>query len=406
MKKTTPLLIPLLLSTAHARPPANLEETKQCVFYVQSFKKDGKPHASGSAFLVEDGSSQWIYTNAHVIDGGTKIEFTDLNGKPVSGFGRFACYSTQTGNGSIEVTENGKKRVQKFGCDGVRLELKSKMPIAFQLADRDHPIPIGTQIVTIGDNKGKKSMDYLEGKVTVKGSMTFLSDCKTVGGSSGGAVIEKSSLKVIGLNTWGFRGGKEDQEKVIWNGKAVIRGEHAGASMCHQATWIDVKPADFLKGAEHADRFRDLVRVMGLIYVSTPTHDGFRINYEKRLVDGVSVQSMFTKYANDIILRPVIMLNKRLDASERSVAKVNNMEICATYAKALRDVRDGFERAKKELNTNAAPYYRISLENEGYFALGEFCNQSFLPPQQWFREKSTAGGKLPLGRWFELPDWK
>jgi hypothetical protein len=135
-----------LASKLYAASPQSRDEVLQCMIFVTTYSADGKPLGNGSGFVVDDGETQWIYTNAHVIAGASKIEFTDLKGARLTSFGRFQCYSIETG-----AVQLGDK---KYGGDGVRIELKERRSMALEIStDPKHCEP-KAKVITFGDNDG------------------------------------------------------------------------------------------------------------------------------------------------------------------------------------------------------------------------------------------------------------
>ena len=201
------LVLSLGLHSLSARPPESIEEALECVFFVRTYGEGNKPLANGSAFLVDENGTQWIYTNAHVIEGAKKIEIRDSKNQLIRGFGKFACYSTNAGE--IEaVSEDGKENKElkfKAGGDGVKLELLKKRRLAFLMYTNLPKIEKGNRVTVIGDNDGDKHMDVLHGEVSNVTKKAILTTCATKPGSSGGALIDRETFKVMGLNTWGLR---------------------------------------------------------------------------------------------------------------------------------------------------------------------------------------------------------
>ena len=383
-----------------ARPPKTMDEALECVFFVTTYGKDGKPLSSGSAFLVNEGDTQWIISNAHVIEGSTKIVINDNRGNSLKDFGRFSCYST--GSGDVKITsknETSKNNTASFGGDGIRLEIKEKREISFDIYE-DVFIQ-GSEVITIGDNDGDKVMDILEGEVSSFSKNIILTSCATKPGCSGGVLIDKDSLKVIGLHTWGFS-NEITPVDLLWKSESDI-DKVAGASVLSNANWVDVSIGDFLKGAEQAKRFEDAVKLLTLMYASTPTESGFTLKYGAEIATGISLQDAYDAFSWNTILRPVASLNQRLSKSEDSNIKINNMEIVSVYADAIKKIREEYIRFSEETKKKIPPYYRNDLENRGVYELGENCYTRIEDAQKWFEEKSSAGGVMPVGRWIDLP---
>lgn len=298
MNHSRPLILAIVSSLAShsdARPPANIDEALECTFFVSTFTKEGKPYAAGTAFLAEEAGTQWIYTNAHVIDGASKIEIRDKKNQPVTGFGRFACYSTASGIVSLATGDTSSKDVKvQFVGDGVRLELKSKREIAFEVHDKSFQPSKGLKVVTIGDNGGDRKMEIMEGQVTTTSPSVVLTSCKTDHGCSGGALIDQANMKVIGLHSWGLS-NKLKPIDAVWQ-DSKTDGRSAGASIIGKASWIELPAAEFLKGSEYAKQFIDATRLLTLIYATTPTKSGFSLNYSAKIAANRTYQEAMDQY--------------------------------------------------------------------------------------------------------------
>ncbi|MEP2776077.1 MAG: trypsin-like peptidase domain-containing protein [Luteolibacter sp.] len=385
-----------------ARPPENIEEALACTFFVTSYGKDGKPFSAGTAFLATDGDIQWIYSNAHVIDGASRIEISDQKGNILKGFGKFACYATGSGDVALPKTPGSSINEKiRYGGDGIRLELKQKREFAFQVHDKSLQVASGIEVITIGDNDGDKKMDVLEGEITAFSEKVVLTTCATKPGSSGGVLLDKSTMKVIGLNTWGLS-GKSQPVDLLWQPSNKAE-KTAGSSILSQASWVEISAAEFLKGAEHAKRFKDAVKLLTLIYVSTPTKSGFTLDYDNEIASGVSLADAYDQLAWNTILRPVADLNKRLGRAKGSNIQINNMEVVGTYATAIQKIREEYFRFSNETKNKIPPYYRNDLANHGFYDIGDHCYEQIEHAQKWFDEKSSAGGVMPVGKWINLP---
>jgi len=88
-----------LLRQVEAANPTSQEEALQCMIFVQTYTAKGEPLARGSGFVANDSGSQWVFTNAHVIEGASRIEFFDNKGTKLTAFGRFQCFSMESGAG-------------------------------------------------------------------------------------------------------------------------------------------------------------------------------------------------------------------------------------------------------------------------------------------------------------------
>jgi hypothetical protein len=377
-------------SEAKAAHPTSQEEALKCMIFVQTFTANGTPLGRGSGFVANDSGSQWIFTNAHVIEGASRIEFFDITGAKLTAFGRFQCFSIESGTG-----QHGENR---FGGDGVRLELKEPRSMAFKISSNPQAFGKESKVVTIGDNDADRNFEILDGVVTAASNTVIQSTCKTRPGSSGGALIDPDTFEVIGLNTFGISGAIKLADAIWQQG---VDENVAGASILSTAKWIDMKAADFLQGSEVAMRFRDTVRMLAFIYTLVPQEDGFKIDPSNQFAANLTFEQAFDKFSQDPILRPVIDLNRRLAGRGGNIG-INKMEMVRIYATALVQIRASYAQQRQELTAGLAPYYRIDFQQSGFYEVGDWCYKSLEDAQKWFQQKSRLGGTMPVGRWFNL----
>ena len=408
--KPNHILIPLAVlallapESADAKAPSNLDEALQCVFFVTAFDKNKQPLGHGSAFLLEEDGVQWIHTNAHVIDGAARIEFKDLQGKVLTGFGSFACFSEGSGNiTTSEKDPKGNPRMLRFGGDGVRLELKTPREFAFTPHQAPEGIKKGHSVVTLGDNDGDKKMETLEGEVLIATERVVMTSCKTKHGSSGGVLIDAEDLTAIGLNTWGFPGSMNPLETLWQQDSLEPASDLAAASLLHKAAWTELPAAEFLNGSEKMLRFLDTARVLSLIYHTTPTKSGFKLKLDDAFAGPVTYRLALERYRRHPILGPVADLNEKLARAEGGNIGVNNMEVVKTYPRAIEEIRRAYLKESAAILKETPPYFRIEMESKGYLAFGEHCHKNLQNAEDWFSKKASVGGIMPVGVWFELP---
>lgn len=375
---------------AIAKPPESIEEALKCMLYVQTYDKEGKPYKRGTGFIAADGATQWIYTNAHVIEGATKIDFTDSEGKKLSKFGKFQCFSKESGGGT-----HGD---YKFGGDGVRLEMKERREIAFAISHKSENIALDSDVTTIGDNEGDLTMDVLRGNVTTISKTIIQSTCNTVGGSSGGVLLDPNSFEVIGLHTFGIPGNIKLTD-AIW--QFGVDEKVAGASILHNVKWIDMNVGDFLKGSEVAMKFRDTVRMLSFIYFLVPQEDGYKLDPANTFAANLTFEQGFNHFEKDPLLAPVIALNKKLAAHSGNIG-INKMDLVRVYARSLSGIRASYTEQKQKLIGGLAPYYLIDFEQSGFYEVGDYCHEGLGEAESWFVKKSKVGGTMPVGKWYNL----
>lgn len=383
-----------------ARPPENEDEALQCMLYVTAFKSKNEVLGYGSAFILEEDGVFWIYTNAHVLAGAARVEFRDYNGRKLKNFGRFACYSE--GSGEVETTIKGSKKKHKirYGGDGVKLELKESRVLGFELENKG--ISVGDKVITFGDNGGDQTMDMLEGKISMATSSVLLTTCKTAGGSSGGALVSKDSLRVIGLNTWGIPSSLKTMD-LLWSSNDQTEKDYAGASRLKAVVWKYLPAGNFMKGDELKTKFISTIRMLSVIYLMTPTESGFAIDPTAVLAVNITFGDAFNKYKNDQLMEPLFDLNVKLGRAKNSSISVSSMEVVKTYYKAISKIRERYVTQQKEIFESMAPYYRLELEKTGFYRLGDRIYNELEAAEEWFGGKAKIGGTVPLRAWFNLP---
>lgn len=384
-----------LPSLCKGRPPKNVTEAKECMLFVSTFDSWKRPLADGTAFVVEDAGKQWIYTNAHVIEGATKIEFTDSTGVKIKSLGKFQCLTGESGSGKV------------LGCaiggDGIRIELKRKRELAFvtskKLASSDEDSGEAIKnIITIGDNDGDKVMDVMEGQIKAASRTVAISTCKTRPGCSGGVIIDPVTFEAIGLHTWGFQvDGPKDKELQIQN--IWKEGKLAGCSLMQNFMWIEMSAADFLKGTVIMKEFQETVRILFFIYGLVPSSNGFEdYNYAAEVGGSeFTALEIMKRYENHRILKAIVNVNRKV--ANKSFT-VNVMDLVRAYAKGLASVRELYVEQKAQLEKNIAPYFKVGAVPSAYFRIGDALYEGLEPAEDWFVEKASVGGKMPLGKWY------
>ena len=384
-----------LPSLCKGRPPKDVTEAEECVLFVSTFDSWKRPLANGTAFVVEDGGGQWIYTNAHVIAGATRIEFTDSTGVKIRSLGKFQCLTNESGSGKV------------LGCaiggDGIRIELKRKRELAFiaskKLASSDEDSEQAIKnIITIGDNDGDKVMDVMEGQIKAASRTVALSTCETRPGCSGGVIIDPVTFKAIGLHTWGFMvddpKDKELQMQNIWKESKL-----AGCSLMQSFMWIDMSAADFLKGTVIMKEFQETVRMLFFIYGLVPSSNGFEdYNYAAEVGGSeYTALEIMKRYEDHRMLKAIVNVNRKV--ANKSFT-VNVMDLVRAYAKGLGNVRELYVEQKEQLDKNIAPYFKVGAVPSVYFRIGDLLYEGLEPAEDWFVEKAGVGGKMPLGKWY------
>lgn len=402
-------------SNLTAKSPQTIDEAKKCFVFVENIDKSGKTQTTGSGFIAEISGEQWVYTNAHVIEGASRVKFNDSTGKRIKALGEFQCYATGSGSFKLEalvdnVGDNGNKEESPLisaGGDGVRIRLKTKREFALEMIDFNHKISKGDEVLTMGDNGGDKSIEILYGRISACDDKGVLTDCETRPGCSGGALLDTKSFKLIGLHTWGYRGGRSLKD--IISGKPARK--YAGASRLSSVRWQSISAGGFLKFSETIAGLDEDLKVMIALYLLAPTKNGLAISdLNSEVFDGCTYGQLLNGLMHRREIKLVTQLHEKFKKTANSNIKIANMEILNIYAKGFGDVRESWARRCKKiekLDSKLPYYYRFHyLDVGGILGLGTKINAGLQTAHDWYSDKISVGGKVPVGGWIELPTIK
>ena len=63
-------------------------------------------------------------------------------------------------------------------------------------------------------------------------------------------------------------------------------------------------------------------------------------------------------------------------------------------------MRELYVEQKAQLDKNIAPYFKFGAVPSAYFRIGDALYEGLEPAEDWFVEKASVGGKMPLGKWY------
>jgi len=135
---------------------------------------------AGSGFIVTAGTTNYLFTNAHVAAGIKDASFTALDGTVMQGYAP-----------SVAVGEDLFLMKLPLGGKGFHLML-----------DVEKNVSIGDPVVVLGNAQGAGVVNTLIGKIVGIGSNLVEVDAPFVPGNSGSPIIDLKSGKVIGIATY------------------------------------------------------------------------------------------------------------------------------------------------------------------------------------------------------------
>jgi hypothetical protein len=378
-----------MANAVFAKHPETVEEALKCMVNITVSLGEGEV-GKGSGFFVEENGTQWLYTNAHVIDGAKRISIKDSEGRAVKGFGRFQCYSLRDGgavfNGAV------------IGADGVRFELKSKRELAFSLPEKFPEVLVDDKVLTLGDNHGKGNMNVLPGTIEQVLPTVYATTCETERGSSGGVLLLEDGLIPIGLNTWGFPVPATPFEGV-WRSKDDVEMV-AGASNIEGVSWITMPIVKFLKAKDEADKLVRAVMVLSIIYKLAPDESGFVYFVNDELVKGVTMHQALELLEDDPIIAPIFKIQQKLQGRGKGNIGVNKMELARLFHDGISESRKNYAKRMASIEKNYPPFYQIEHKTSGILKVGTWTDSNLEKAEDWFQDKIKLGGILPVGKWY------
>ena len=388
------ILILFNVSLLAAFEPKNPEECLKATVRIKNTTSKGD-QVYGSGFFLNEGDSTYIYTNAHVIDEAEKIEIIDNDGNIVTGIEWIEAFAEPFGK--FEGPSSG---------DGVRFKMSKRRTEAFSLTDSWDAITKSRKIIVFGDNDGafdgKQQIEILRGPILDNSNGILAYDCKSRQGSSGGAVVDEETLKVIGLNTWVTMGLSKDPYKRMLGIKdeqgygfgVVLNGEK----------WQKFTVKNYMSQVKAVSEMRKNLELMILLTYLTPTAHGLYSTPDEDFVAGMKVRDAIMKHKNNPIMKDLFALDGKLSTNRNSNIKLSNQDTYKIYLAALDAMMRKRESIEPLLQVSRVSYfYKSRLDSDflrdgdNYYAIG------LMSCRAWFKSKLSVGGTIPLGAWEALP---
>jgi hypothetical protein len=374
--------------------PANAEEClKATVRITTTTLNDEKSYGSG--FFLTEGESTYIYTNSHVIDEAKKIEIIDNNGEIVRGIEWIEAFEEPFG-----------KNEGPSSGDGVRFKLSKKRQESFSLNENWDELTKSRKIIVFGDNDGafdgKQQIEILRGPILDNSNGILSYDCKSRQGSSGGAVVDEETLKVIGLNTWVEMGLSKDPYKRMLG----IRDEQGNGIgvLLNGAKWKKFSVKQYMSQVKAISDMRKNLELMILLTHLTPTAHGLYSNPDDNFVAGMKIRDAIDRHKSNPSMKSLFALDEKISVNRNSNIKLSNHDTYKIYLSAIDSIMNKRKSIEPLLKAATLSYfYKNKLDSDflrkgdNYYAIG------IMSCREWFQSKISAGGTIPLGAWETLP---
>jgi V8-like Glu-specific endopeptidase len=388
------LFIPLASSQpAESFDPKTREECLKATVRIKMTDISGTKFY-GSGFFLNEENSTYIYTNAHVIDGAENIEILDNDGVAVNGIEWIETFAEPFGK------YNGPS-----SGDGVRLKLSKLRNIAFSMTSEWGDLSPGHELIVFGDNDGandgKQQIEILSGELKSISEGILMYDCKTRPGSSGGAVVDGSSFKVVGLNTWGSTLAEDPYDRML----GLSQGEGAGfGTLLKNPKWKKFSVKDYLAQGKAIRRMRDNLELMIILTYLVPTAHGIYANLDEPFVRGMKVGDAIKKHEKDPLMGKLFLLAGKLNKNDTSNIKMSPQDTYKIYIKSLESIIRDRDTIVTTLQTEKLSYYHKNFLESRLINAGSInFSDGISACLAWFKKKTGVGGRIPVGEWEDLP---
>lgn len=393
-----------------------------CIKITDSAGKD----SYGSGFFLNEGKSSYIYTTARVIDGAKKIEIVDRSGAKVTGIEWVEAFAEPFGS-----YNDGP-----ISGDGVRLKLDQRREVALSLATAEESLVKGAKLLVLGDNAGA-GIEVITGTLLAKSNDILRYDFKTKSGSSGGAVLDAKTLKVIALNiwcptTWGPKNLPPDPFKCMLG---MNEGGGLGFGVVLQKPeWEKFPIKDYLAQKKTLQRLRNNLELMILLsyLVPVPTEliaggaglkvigqpkvplkdqpkdrtagYGFLAASKDDFVAGMKVGDAILHHKDNLLVRKLLEIHDKVDGSNSGNMKISSADLFKIYVGTLDSILREREAMMPDLQKDRLSFYHQSLLKRRFLAAGDLYYATWLAEcRAWFKQQGSAGGSIPLREWETLP---
>lgn len=387
--------------------PTTIQECLEATVRIKITDASGKD-SYGSGFFLNEGQATYIYTNAHVIDGAEKIELVDFRGGKVTGIEWIEAFAEPFGR-----FDDGL-----YSGDGVRMKLNKRRDVALTLASDWTSLVQGSKLVVLGDDDGAIT-EVLSGTLLTNSNGILRYDFKVKSGSSGGAILDPATLKVVALNTWSpTTWGPKNQPPDIY--KRVLGIEEGGGLgfgvVLRNPVWKKFSTKDYLAQKKVIQRLRKNIELMILLsYLvpmapalkapikdpAPPTSHGVPFRFQPaggdEFVAGMKFSEAFVHHQDNPLMK------KLMDLSDSGM-KISSTDIFKTYIATFDAILKERDAMREDLQKDKLSYYHQSLLHKRRLTAGDLNYSVWLMVcQAWFKQKSTLGKTMPPEEWATLP---
>lgn len=306
----------LAAAAAAAAPPVPVEPDPAAAKTSPKSGKSGKNQAlldklggvllvenetsAGTAFVVAQDGTLYLYTAAHVLTGGAKLTVKNAQGLTLSNFG--AC----------QVATD---------CDLARIEVNVKPELALKVT-KPGSITVGHDITAAGNSAGSGVVTLTEGKVAGIGPTELEVSAEVIQGNSGGPILSTASGEVVGVVTRA-ESGRED----IWAADTEFAKVRRFASRIDRPVpWRTTSLETLQSENSRIATFNSRTRLVYAMASLEPGQNGLRLDMQLGGGGGPTIMAIFMEHKNVAPVQKLIQMNRQLAerqlrSSERDLKK-------------------------------------------------------------------------------------
>jgi hypothetical protein len=383
--------------------PSGIDDVADCslMVWITSITAKGTVgEGAGSAFLCNVGDYSYIYTNAHNLDGVTKVAFKHADGRTVDDFSQV----------EIAKTPFGYFKKYDQGGDVVRIRLQKFRPKALALASSGINLKSlkESDIYITGNTKGRGEITKLTGKITeIVERNILMHNVATQAGNSGSPIVRASDCKVIGILTWGMYDDEKPFDSLWLKQPDDIReGINCGPLLYD----FEFEPTSFerlKKQRLYVNETRKLARMLGLMDAIIPAHTGLFISPSQKVSGEYSVGDILEESADHRVIKRLVALHRQLEVKADSKIPYANKMILRFYQKAMQDCTNEIIRDRQTIESDVRQlhfFFKGAVDKSNVLKVCRAYESAMDGVLAWYnKQASLSGDPLPLSERVRLP---
>ena len=242
--------------------------------------------SAGTAFVVAQNGTLYLYTAAHVLTGGKKLTVRNAEGLTLTHFG--AC----------QVATD---------CDLARIEVNVKPELALRIG-APGTAPVGHEITAAGNSAGSGVVTLTKGEVTGIGPTELEVSAAVIQGNSGGPILSTASGEVFGVVSRA-ESGRDD----IWAADTEFAKVRRFASRIdREVPWRTTSLESLQSENGRIATFDSRTRLVYAMAALQPGQNGLRLDMRVGGGSGPTIMAVFTEHQKVAPVQKLIQMNRQL----------------------------------------------------------------------------------------------